>query len=233
MLQWGSSPSASGSALQLPPCCLVGSCTCTAVVSNTVKKKSNRFRQILQLNMFFKLFFSEGRRLLWSFFLWRESVWFSWGWLADLPLFYWRRVMVDPEQHKTSLNLLFIPPSYPSNSCFVCSWVAAYVFVCRQDTAGKQYHLWKCCMRDVFLFLSNPFSEKTSCSVSYIISDDYTQISGGFVVLGSAVILNTKLQYAGNLFVATCSRCGFLFPHLLSFLGSVTFAGGITSLCIC
>lgn len=88
-------------------------------------------------------------------------------------------------------------------------------------------------MRDVFLFLSNPFSEKTSCSVSYIISDDYTQISGGFVVLGSAVILNTMLQYAGNLFAATCWRCGFLFPHLLSFLGSMTFAGGITSLCIC
>lgn len=74
-------------------------------------------------------------------------------------------------------------------------------------------------MRDIFLFLSNPFSEKTSCSASLINSDDCRQISGGFLVLGSAVILNTMLQCAGNLFAASCLKCGFLFPHLLSFPG--------------
>lgn len=88
-------------------------------------------------------------------------------------------------------------------------------------------------MRDVFLFLSNPFSEKISCSANYISSDDCTQIYGVFLVLGSAVILNMMLQHSGNLFAAACLKCGFLFPHLLSFPWSMAFAGGITSLCVC
>lgn len=88
-------------------------------------------------------------------------------------------------------------------------------------------------MRDVFLFISNPFSEKTSCSASYINSDDCTQISGVFLVPGSAMILNMMLQYAGNLFAAACFKSGFLFPHLLSLPWSMAFAGGITSLCVC
>lgn len=86
--------------------------------------------------------------------------------------------------------------------------------------------------RCIFLFLSNPFSEKTSCSASYIIQM-IVHKSGGFLVLGSAVILNTLLQYAGKLFAAACLKCGFLFPHFLSFPGSMAFAGGITSMCVC
>lgn len=73
-------------------------------------------------------------------------------------------------------------------------------------------------MRGVFLFLSNPFSEKTSCSANQINSDDCTQISRGILVLGCDTEHNAAVC-CGNLFAAACLKCGFLFPHLLSVPG--------------
>lgn len=48
---------------------------------------------------------------------------------------FWRRVMVDPEQHKTSLNLLFIPPSYPVLS--VVEWQHMFLFADRTQLASS------------------------------------------------------------------------------------------------
>lgn len=45
------------------------------------------------------------------------------------------------------------------------------------------------------------------------------------------MIVNTMLQCAGDLFAATRLKCGFSFPHLLSFPWLKAFAGGVTLLC--
>lgn len=43
--------------------------------------------------------------------------------------------MVDPEQHKTSLNLLFIPSSYPVLS--VVEWQHMFLFADRTQLASS------------------------------------------------------------------------------------------------
>lgn len=150
VLHWGSSPSARGSALQLPHCCLVALVHAdhSTVVSYTVKKKNPAdFRQILQLNMPFKIFFLNFCEVA---FLFVEGISVCLVFLRCWPSCFRRRAMVEPDQQKTSFKPSSLVPK--RNSCVVSGWIMAYVFVCRLDTAGKQYHLWKCWMKDVFFY---------------------------------------------------------------------------------
>lgn len=55
----------------------------------------------------------------------------------------------EPGQHETCLHLLSISCSQMKLLC-VCNWMVTYGFVCRQDAAGRQHHLWIWCRRDFF-----------------------------------------------------------------------------------